>query len=467
MEEENLNPELPPQPSRPTHHKEIVGILGIFLTTAIFVAAIFFLKTPEQINKEQIVDQNSAGLSKPTPIYALNSGIAAQERKNNTQSTTIIYGEYNGANMVFISLDPIKKEKKQLFSISSDKVGNIGKSGNNGKDIDIKFCSAANKIYMITGSGTKLGKNFQSPTTTSPSTNISVKEIDFSGNMRNLDFTAATVPFYEEQITYYDSNDFILSRDCQKIVWSTSYYKDDEAYKSEIFVADINGGGKKVLQTFNLSPNNYFGKIPVSWSNTDPNVVYLTSYDFENYHYGGLYKLDLKTNYVSQIKAVPSENVIMEISNNDNLIAHQQDYKDGSNTKEEGFITNLAQQSTLPLKIDNYTKRKFSTDNSMIAYIARPCVYERGLLKSCVIDLHVFDLNKKTDKLVSKDVDRGSGFLDWLTNDSVISLGNRNDLISKSQDDRTDLIMTNINDGKITKLASVSAVFLYVGILGR
>lgn len=48
MEHENLNTQLPPQPPPPpSHRKDIAGILGIFLITAIFVAAIVLIKNPE------------------------------------------------------------------------------------------------------------------------------------------------------------------------------------------------------------------------------------------------------------------------------------------------------------------------------------------------------------------------------------------------------------------------------------
>lgn len=457
MDTENLTPQIPPQPIPPVTNfpkkAVIFGIALIALVSVFVVSAVFYFKNSKPVAKEQVVVQNSLKPNKISFKDVLSPELPlTQNGKNNTQSPIIIYGEFRGADLVFSSINAVTKEQKELTHVPFNKLGKLGKSSNNGTGgVDIKFCPETNKIYMLTGVGIRISEESPAPTQAPPSTYISVKEIDLAGSMRDLNFTSATVPFYEEQTTYYDSNDFILSRDCQKIVWSTTYYKQSEAYKSEIFIADINGGGKKVLQT---------DKIPLSWSNTDPNVVYLTG--------GGLFKFNLNTNSISQIKAVPDENVILDISNNDNLIAHQQDYKDGGNTDEEGFITNLAQQSTVPLKAENYSKRKFSPDNSKIAYTDRVCSFnEHGSIKGCVINLHVFDILKKTDKLLSPDVDARFGFLDWLISDSVISLGNRNDLISVHPTDSNELLMTNINDGKITKLASVSAVFLYVGISGK
>lgn len=111
----------------------------------------------------------------------------------------------------------------------------------------------------------------------------------------------------------------------------------------------------------------------------------------------------------------------------------------------------------MPLKIENYSKRKFSTDNSLLAYTGRVCSFnEYGGIKDCVTNLHVFNILKKTDKLLLPDVDAENGFIGWLTSDSVIILGNRNDLIE-----------VNINNGEKTKLASVSAIFIYIGISGK
>ena len=277
-----------------------------------------------------------------------------------------------------------------------------------------------------------------------------IKEIDLDGNIRNLDFTGTVTSNYKNW--EHDDTGFALSKDCQKIVWSTTYYQytnhQETGAVNEIVFSDINGNGKKVLLTTKKSDST-FGKELKSWSDSNPNIIYLTNYDWtRNGRGGGLFQLDLTNGSITQNNVISAQNIVWDISDNDNLVAHQQNFLTGA--AGESFITNLANKSTVPLDNKSNGKRKFSPDNSKLAD-TMPICSGTGAEAKCVPNLYLFDL-AKTNKLVASGVE----LKDWLTNNSVVG----------SKDDK-DLVLVNINEGTENNLASVSNYLLFVGIEGN
>lgn len=418
MKEVNLNPQIP-QPTPPVHFPKMAVILGgvvvVFVTTLV-IGAVFYFKNSKPMTKEQ--------------------------------PHTIIYGElrnpssFVNQSIVIYSVNSDTKIQRELFNIPVPYPPLY----------DVKFCDSTNKIYLR-GLHYIYGNS-----------NSFVTEIDLKGNVRDLDFTGAPSPS--------SGGYFALSKDCQKIVWGTTYYddyvSDNKRKAAEIAFAYINGSSKRVLQIIKLSPNDNesFNKYPYSWSTTDPNVVYLTNPGDKS---GGLFKLELNTNSISQINAVPTDKKIMDISNNDKLIAYKaESIKVGSVPKS--FVTNLANNSTIPINIGSKDVKisKFSPDSSKLAYTAFAYQNFNSYTfnpHDCPINLYIFDLLKKTDKLVTRianvcgrhtDPDiflKNSNFIDWLTNDTVIYVK-----------DGKDLATININDGKETKLAPVSGQLLFIGV---
>ncbi len=464
MEAENLTPQIPPQPTPQTHRKEVASILGILLLIVIFVAAIFFIKNPAQLTKEKVTAQNSTQQSKIS-LNSIDSSVTST-----IKSPTIIYGDRNGKEgpeMIFYSLNPLTKEKRKLFSIPDVEIFIKDWSATNPSMRDIKFCAAVNKFYF----------NYHSGSTANDS---SVKEIDFVGNMKDLKFTEAVSTDYKNlDYSYTGITGFVLSKDCKKIIWSTAYYKQNEPGQNalsaeeeylgyEIVFSDINGVGKKVLQTIKRTPENALSKNPVSWSTTDPSVVYLTNYDQAvNGNDGGLFKLDLNKNSVTQIYAIPSQNIIWDVSNNDNLIAHQQN-TEVAKTNPQSFVTNLADKATLPLFISSYSNRKFSIDNSKLAaYNGEDGISIYNLFRNnkfAAPDSESGGISFLKPSKVAPDFPfLESYFLDWITSDSVIVLK-----FNKRDPRYSDLVMVNVNDGKEIKLDSVSSSnFQFVGISGK
>jgi hypothetical protein len=427
METENLNPQIPPEVTPPNKFPKLAIILGVFLVTAIAVGIVFYFKSFKPItqNQSQQLQQE-------------------QSTKNNFQSPAVIYGDIKvdendefqiPTEVVFYSVNPNTKEQKQLFTISADKIGIYDFLPH------IQFCAATNKIYIRTS---RLIKE-------TPYQDLHVKEVDLSGNIRDLNFTGTVLSDYKNW-EHYDTG-FALSGDCQKIVWSTTYYQytnyQETGAVNEIVFADINGGGKKVLQTIKRSSDNTFGKELKSWSVANPNVVYLTNYDWtRNGRGGGLFKLDLSMNSITQIDTIPTGNIIWDISNNDNLVAHQQNFLAGS--AGESFVTNLANKSTIPMENKSNGKRKFFADNSKLGN-TMPVCSGVGAEAKCVPNLYLFDL-VSTNKLIALGVE----LKDWLTNNSVVG----------AKDDK-DLVLVNVDNGKEDNLGSVSNFLLFIGVSGK
>lgn len=417
MEIENLTLQIPPQPTSPGNSPKVAAILGITFISAFVVGTVFYFKNSKSMTEEQ----------PRTVIYG--------ERHKNP------YDIDNGSIGIY-SVNSDTKIQRELFNIPVPDYYIL---------YDIKFCAATNKIYM---------RGLHRPKGNS---NSFVTEIDLKGNVRDLDFTGAPSPS--------EGGDFALSKDCQKIVWGTTYYDTyvsyDKRKATEIALADVNGGGKRVLQAIKLSPNDdddSLDKDPLAWSITDPNIVYLTNPGDKS---GGLFRLELNTNSISQMNAIPSKNTIMDISNSDNLIAHRVESVPAK--WPSTFVTNLANNSTVPVNTEpkGIDRSKFSPDSSMLAFISTNYGSPFNVLSYFYYprNLYIFDPLKKTDKLVTKianfytratDLDiliKNSNFIDWLTNDTVIYVKDGKDLSS-----------VNINDGKETKLAPVSGELLFVGV---
>lgn len=421
MEAENLNPQMSSQPIPPVHFSKgavIFGVAFIAFVSFFVVGAILYFKNSKPMTKEQ----------PRTIIYG--------ERHKNP------YDIDNGSIIIY-SVNSNTKIQRELFKILIADYISL---------YDIKFCAATNKIYIrYPNAGVKLNV----------ADNLFVKEIDLTGKIRDLDFTGMTLPEYK----HLESSDrgFVLSNDCQKIVWSTLYY--DQINKKEqirdIVFADINGGNKKILQTIKQSPNDNGSpktddlvKIPYSWSATNPNIVYLTNPGNKS---GGLFRLELNTNSISQINAVRTDEIIMDISNNDNFIVHRSE-----NVVPKSFVTNLANNSTVPMSngsSKDIVVSKFSPDSSKLAYTALD--YSTNSF-ACPLKLYIFDPVKKIDKLVTKiphvcvttvNALMENQFIVWLTNDTVIYVK-----------DGSDLVLVNVNDGKETELTPVSGELLFVGV---
>lgn len=422
METENLTPPISPEPTPPTNFPKALIILGIVLVVAIATSAVFYFKSSKPINNEQSQQEQT---------------------KNITQSPQIIFGDIkvdendphqNPTEVVFYSVNSSTKEQKQLFTISADKIG-IGDFLPN-----IQFCEATNKIYIRTSRLTK----------EPPYQDLYVKEIDLNGNVRDLDFTGTVLSDYKNW-EHYDTG-FALSKDCQKIILSTTYYHytnyQETGAVNEITLMNINSGEKKILQTIKKA-DNAFGKQLISWSAIDPNKVYLTNYDWSrNGRGGGLFKLDLSNNLVTQIDSIPTQNIIWSISKNDNLVANQQNFLAGAGS--ESYLTNLTNKSIVPLENTSNGKREFSADNLKLANNIPTCS-GTGAEAKCVPNLYLFDL-VKTNKLVASGVE----LEDWLSDNSVIGAK-----------DNKDLVLVNVNNGEENDLASVSSYLLFVGILDK
>lgn len=444
METENLTPQASLKPTPPViHFSKVAVIFGIALVSAFVVGAVFYFKN-----------------SKSTHI--------------------VVYGELNRVmpehEIVFYSVNYDTKEKKQLFVVPEEvRFGNengglVTESISNQGMWDFKFCPATNKIYF---------RQFATNGMDMP-----IKELDFTGKIRDLNFTGTESPDYQNLVRL--NTGFVISKDCQKIVWSTAYYKTDYDYTGDGYVgyelvfSDINGGGKKVLQTIKRTPDNALSKRPISWSTTDPNVVYLTNYDWIGKHIdGGLFKLELNTNLVTQIETIPSKNIVWDISNKGNLIAHQPDVGAEEKDSYKSFVTDLTNKSTLPLLITTYSKRKFSPDNTKLASNDGYCS------DKCYLNLSVFNLIKN-NKLAAPDYevkDWGISLLkptrmiapdielwDWITNDSVVGVKYNKKILSRegslkeSYTAISDIVIVNVNNGKETKITPVSGELFFAGV---
>lgn len=430
METENLKPQIPPQPISPVHFPKAAIISGVAIVTiviALVFGALFYFKNTKSMTKEQ--------------------------------TRTIIYGERhkspndinnNNGSIVIYSVNSVKKIQRELFNIPIPDYVVL---------YDIKFCTATNKIYM---------KDFHTKG------DLFVAEFDLNGNFRDLDFTGTASPEYKS--LYAQGGDFVISKDCQKIIWNTAYYDISAGYKrkaTETSFANINGGGRKVLQTINHSSADYDSsnddlfKTPYSWSTTDPNVVYLTNPGYKKgYKYGGLFSLELNTISISQINTVPIDEKIMDISKNDKLVAHK------AESAPNSFVTNLANNSTVPIDIRSQDVKigKFSPDSSKLAYtaLARKSLNPYAFISfDCPLNLYIFNPAKKTNKLVTKItnfcnrkretdsyiLEGNSNFIVWLTNETLIYVK-----------DGKDLVLVNINDGKQDKIAPVSGELLFVEV---
>ena len=405
MEPEKFTPQIPPEPTPKNNFSKIAVICGAVLVVAVVAGAVFYFSG-----------------SKPKNIQEPQHLQPSQQIKN-TKSQIIIFGDIkvneediyqNPTEVLLYSVDPSTKEQKQLFTVSADQIGIYDFLPH------IQFCSATNKIYIRTS------RHIDE----TPYQDLHIKEIDLDGNIRNLDFTGTVTSNYKNW--EHDDTGFALSKDCQKIVWSTTYYQytnhQETGAVNEIVFSDINGNGKKVLLTTKKSDST-FGKELKSWSDSNPNIIYLTNYDWtRNGRGGGLFQLDLTNGSITQNNVISAQNIVWDISDNDNLVAHQQNFLTGA--AGESFITNLANKSTVPLDNKSNGKRKFSPDNSKLAD-TMPICSGTGAEAKCVPNLYLFDL-AKTNKLVASGVE----LKDWLTNNSVVG----------SKDDK-DLVLVNINEG--------------------
>lgn len=444
METEDLNPQISTQPTPPVHFPKVAVISGVVLLTAFVIGAVFYFRNIKQITKKQVLVQVQDS-PKQKPSFQ-------QLLENTTQSTTLIYGErhkdpqFNTDNIVIYSVNSDTKIQRELFNIPINSSASI---------YDFRFCAATNKIYIrYPEAGVKLNV----------ADNLFVKEFDLAGNIRDLDFTGMTS---REPLESYDRG-FVLSKDCKKILWSTRYYDQINHQKqiSEIAFANIDGSEKKILRSVQQADNGNseddngnLVKLPYAWSDTNPNIVYFTNPGNKR---DSLFRLELDKNSISQINAVPTDEIIMDISNNDTLIGHQ------AYGVPESFITNLANNSTVPINIGSKSiimQGKFSPDSSKLAYIA----LDNNSIDQfdCPLNLYIFDPFTKIDKLVTRTAnicDRTvdsyhfyllteSNIFSWLTNNTIIYVK-----------DGKNLIMANVGDGKESKLASVSGELVFLGI---
>ncbi len=431
MDTENFSPQIPTQPTSSAYLLKATIILGIILFVLIVVGVALNFNNLKQINKKQVTIKYS----------------------------TVIFSDLSAGKdeIIFYSVNFDTKKQKQLFSIPIDKLGfGLGATEENK---DIKFCAATNKIYIRT---TKSIKGAFNPALDTPmsfflaKSYLYITEIDLKGNIRELDFTKVES---SDNLLPIDTG-FILSNDCQKIIWSTrkiGRFQETGEAVNEIVYSDLNGGGKKVLNTArnkiietSRDRDTALVKVPMSWS-TDPNVVYLTNLDLLrglSDHSGGLFKVVLNINLISEINTIPTQNKIIDISDNENYIAHYYHDDDHGGL----YITNLTDMSNMYFKDVSAGKLlKFSMDNSKVAYNGSEDIQKKeGTYIAPVLSVAYLSDLLKTKKIIAHNV----WLKDWLSNDSVIGV----------REDSGELVLLNINDAKETKLASFSDSSIYIGI---
>ncbi len=189
-----------------------------------------------------------------------------------------------------------------------------------------------------------------------------VEWIDFEGSVYKLDFTRVGNWIYSE--------DFIISSDGQKIVWTETNSQAVET-RSKLISADLDGKNKKILLEKNFTGEKYLK--PIRWSNSSKDI-YFTEQQGELGGYiifGGptnLSKINIYTNKIENI--FDKDGYVGDISPNEEYIS----YFNGKMDNPKLIIINLKTKEesifNIPIK-ENFRgggRSYFSPDNKYLAY---------------------------------------------------------------------------------------------------
>ncbi len=306
-----------------------------------------------------------------------------------------------------------------------------------------KFCSDSQKMYQ---ESSRLIKK-------SPYQDAFIREIDLSGNIRDLTFTGTSTSQYKDWEHYRKG--FALSPDCKKIIWSNSYYqitnhRETDA-ANEIIMSSIDGSDKKTLLDLHRNADN-MSKTIRAWPKESTNSIYLSnSYWDRNGRGGGLLSLNTETGELITLKNIQSNQSIWAISDDMSLVAHSLNPLFGKS--QNAFITNLKNGTTHTLPDTGNGKRIFSPDETRLASTKHNCNV-LGAEGMCIPSLYVFNyLNE--DSTVSNEVVIADNFelIAWLDDDTI--LGKRDN----------SLIAIDLHTDKETTLVTTEDKLLFIGII--
>jgi hypothetical protein len=306
-----------------------------------------------------------------------------------------------------------------------------------------KFCSDSQKMYQ---ESSRLIKK-------SPYQDAFIREIDLSGNIRDLTFTGTSTSQYKDWEHYRKG--FALSPDCKKIIWSNSYYQitnhKETGAANEITVASIDGANKKILLDLQKNKSNT-SKDVQGWPKESADSIYLSNYYWDrNGRGGGLLSLNTETGELITLKNIQSNQSIWAISDDMSLVAHSLNPLFGES--QNASITNLKSGTTYTLPDTGNGKRIFSPDKTKLASTKHNCNV-LGAEGMCIPSLYVFDyLNE--DSTLSNGVEIAANFklLAWLDDNTI--LGKRDN----------SLITIDLHANKETTLVTTEDKLLFIGII--
>lgn len=405
---------MPPTPTKKLSNKIIVVIVLVVVTSIVsWIALSRQPKTPD--------------LSNLKIIYA-----NAQPDPND-----------NFGGLLNIDLYSVKADgtdNKKLFSIDPVQIGafNIN-SINLGQT---KFCGANNKIY------TQTHKFLEG---VAPYSNTSIKEIDLNGNIKDLNFTQQNTSQYSS-LEYYDKG-FALSPDCKKIAWSDAYfgYQNPQQFQAfnEIYVSDINGQNKKVVFSVTKNFNNKIKTI-FKWSKQDPNIVYVSDYDWDrNGGGGGLYKLNINDGSIQQITQVPADAIVHDISQDESKIVYGPNFI--TNRSNISNVVDLTNNVVTPFEAPS-NEMLFNFSANKLTDVISSCS-GTGAQLQCTSNLYIWDYHN------NQKIATNVGVFGWLSDDLILVPQN----IDSSGN--TALLSTiNSDSGNLKNIATVDGFLMFIGI---
>jgi len=306
-----------------------------------------------------------------------------------------------------------------------------------------KFCSGSKKMYLEASRLTK----------ERPYQDAFIREIDLSGNIRDLTFTGTLTSQYKNWEHYRKG--FALSPDCKKIIWSNSYYQianyKEIGAANEITVASVDGSDKKILLDLRKDESNT-SKTLRAWPKESASSVYLSNYYWDrNGRGGGLLSINTETGELMPLKNILNNQSIWAISDDMSLVAHSLNPLFGKS--QNASITNLKNDTTYTLPDTGNGKRIFSPDATKLASTKYTCS-GLGADAKCVSSLYIFDyLNEDTTTVNGAGIAANFELIDWLADDVI--LGKRDN----------SLITINLNTNKEISLVTTEDKLLFIGLI--